>query len=91
MLPHDMCLLVQCITQQPGSQHTDATLCRRPDLTAEKFIPNPFMSLVEQHVPPSMLCHYLRAYRTGDLVRWRPDGTLDFLGRIDRQVRWCTL
>ena len=59
----------------------------RPDLTAEKFIPNPCLGLVAQHMLPSMAPYYERAYRTGDLVRWRPDGTLDFLGRIDRQVK----
>ena len=59
----------------------------RPDLTAEKFIPNPCLGLVAQHMLPSMAPYSERAYRTGDLVRWRPDGTLDFLGRIDRQVK----
>ena len=34
-----------------------------------------------------MLQHYQRAYRTGDLVRWCPNGTIEFLGRIDRQVK----
>ena len=29
----------------------------------------------------------LALYRTGDLARWRPDGTIDFLGRIDHQVK----
>ena len=47
----------------------------RPDLTAEKFLPNPFGGPGE------------RIYRTGDLARWRPDGTIELLGRIDFQVK----
>ncbi|MEI6526919.1 MAG: amino acid adenylation domain-containing protein, partial [Planctomycetota bacterium] len=48
----------------------------RPDLTAERFVPNPFSK-----DPDS------RLYRTGDLCRWRDDGTLEYLGRIDHQVK----
>ncbi len=48
----------------------------RPELTAEKFIPNPFSS------EPGA-----RLYKTGDLVRYCPDGNLEFLGRIDHQVK----
>ncbi|HJX27932.1 MAG TPA: amino acid adenylation domain-containing protein, partial [Thermoanaerobaculia bacterium] len=47
----------------------------RPDQTAEKFIPDPFG-------PPGS-----RLYRSGDLGRWRPDGELEFLRRIDDQVK----
>ncbi len=50
----------------------------RPELTAEKFIPNPF--LPDDH-------HGARLYRTGDLARWRADGALLYLGRIDHQVK----
>ncbi len=47
----------------------------RPDLTAEKFIPDPY--------GPSGG----RLYRTGDLARWLPDGNIEFLGRMDHQVK----
>ncbi|MEU9835857.1 amino acid adenylation domain-containing protein [Streptosporangium sp. NPDC048047] len=47
----------------------------RPALTAERFVPDPYG-------PPGA-----RLYRTGDLARLRRDGTLDFLGRIDGQVK----
>jgi amino acid adenylation domain-containing protein len=48
----------------------------RPDLTASKFIANPFGDK-----PGS------RLYKTGDLVRYLPDGSIDYLGRIDNQVK----
>jgi amino acid adenylation domain-containing protein len=49
---------------------------QRPDLTQEKFIPNPFSQVPEA-----------RLYRTGDQVRFRSDGNLEFLGRRDNQVK----
>lgn len=46
----------------------------RPELTSEKFIPSPFS--------PGE-----RVYRTGDWVKWLPDGAIEYLGRIDHQVK----
>jgi len=48
----------------------------RPELTTEKFIPNPFINKAKT-----------RLYKTGDLARYLPDGNIEFLGRIDNQVK----
>jgi len=48
---------------------------QRPELTAARFIANPFTDSDD------------KLYKTGDLVRYRKDGTIDFLGRIDQQVK----
>ncbi|ARU62801.1 hypothetical protein CBW65_18855 [Tumebacillus avium] len=65
----------------PGELHIGGkSLARgylnRPELTAEKFIPHPFPA--EEGA---------RLYKTGDLACFREDGTIDFLGRIDDQVK----
>ena len=49
---------------------------RRPELTAEKFIPDPFGRKAGG-----------RLYRTGDLARYLPDGNIEYLGRVDHQVK----
>jgi acyl-CoA synthetase (AMP-forming)/AMP-acid ligase II/acyl carrier protein len=48
----------------------------RPELTAQRFVPNPFSALAGA-----------RLYRTGDLARYLPDGRIEFLGRLDHQVK----
>lgn len=65
----------------PGELHIGgAGLARgyinHPELTAERFIPNPFQG----HSGG-------RLYKTGDLARYRPDGSIEFLGRLDQQVK----
>jgi acyl carrier protein len=47
-----------------------------PSVTAERFVPDPFSSDLGA-----------RLYRTGDLARWNSDGLLEFLGRIDQQIK----
>ncbi|TNH43059.1 non-ribosomal peptide synthetase [Photorhabdus luminescens] len=53
----------------------------RPELTAERFVVNPFATAADKAKG------YTRLYRTGDLVRWLPDGNLEYLGRNDFQVK----
>ena len=68
----------------------------RPDLTAERFVPNPFLTdeggqwtvdRASAHRLRSTV--YSRLYRTGDLARYLPDGNIEYLGRIDQQVKIC--
>ena len=58
-----------------GGEGVTRGYLHRPDLTAERFIPNPYG-------PPGS-----RLYQVGDLVRYLPTGELDFLGRLDTQVK----
>ncbi|WP_442937379.1 amino acid adenylation domain-containing protein [Nostoc sp.] len=65
----------------PGELHIGGTglsrgYLNRPELTKEKFIPNPFKGAGESNL-----------YKTGDLARYLPDGNIEYLGRIDNQVK----
>jgi amino acid adenylation domain-containing protein len=51
----------------------------RPQLTAERFLPDPFAPTGEELSP--------RMYKTGDRARYRPDGQIEYLGRLDHQVK----
>jgi len=59
-----------------GGDGLAAGYWQHPELTAERFVPDPFSSDPQD-----------RLYRTGDLVRFLPDGQLEFLGRLDSQVK----
>ena len=65
----------------PGELHAggDGLACgylNRPEITAEKFIPDPFAAKSGA-----------KLYKTGDLARWLPNGDIEFLGRLDSQVK----
>ena len=73
--------LIPCPIGIPGELHIGgAGLARgylnNPELTAEKFIPDPFSA-----------DSTARLYKSGDLASWNPDGTLAFHGRIDQQIK----
>ncbi|TRU61739.1 MAG: amino acid adenylation domain-containing protein [Microcystis aeruginosa Ma_QC_C_20070823_S13] len=61
----------------------------RPELTQEKFIPSPFEE--QGLIPPTPLNkggnQWSKLYKTGDLARYLPDGRIEYLGRIDNQVK----
>ena len=59
-----------------GGEQLARGYLNRPDLTAAKFVPDPFSGIAGA-----------RLYRTGDLVRYLPDGNIEFLGRLDDQVK----
>ena len=59
-----------------GGIHVGRGYLNKPELTAEKFIPDPFSGNPKA-----------RLYKTGDLARYLPDGNIEFLGRIDFQVK----
>jgi amino acid adenylation domain-containing protein len=58
-----------------GGTNVGRGYLRRPSLTAEKFLPDPFGE------------ERGRLYRTGDLARWLSDGSIEFLGRLDDQIK----
>jgi thioesterase domain-containing protein/acyl carrier protein len=76
ILDKNLCLLPYGVPGELciGGEGVGAGYINRPDLTADKFIPDPFKE-------------GSRVYRTGDLARWEADGNIKLLGRIDRQIK----
>jgi len=71
-----------------GGEGTGRGYLYRPELTAERFIPNPLSDALQENMdiniayPPDD-----RIYKTGDLVRYLPNGYIEYLGRTDYQVK----
>jgi acyl-CoA synthetase (AMP-forming)/AMP-acid ligase II len=60
----------------------------KPELTAERFVPDPFASPEDEAMRTAQgAMRSARLYKTGDLARWRTDGTIEYLGRLDFQVK----
>src|SRR5207342_2420329 len=68
-----------------GGEGVTLGYLERPELTAERFVPDRFAE--ERGVAPDGAAAIALLYRTGDLGRWRPDGNLEHLGRLDHQVK----
>ncbi|MCP4655333.1 MAG: amino acid adenylation domain-containing protein, partial [bacterium] len=80
-VPGELCL---------GGQLLACGYRKRPALTAEHFVPDPFTGESDRRSAPSPTADRRRGgrlYRTGDLARYRSDGNVDFLGRLDEQVK----
>lgn len=86
-ITHVTCHIVDSTTLQPVPQGSTGELLtggagvaagyiNRPELTAQKFIPDPFSD-----IPGATL------YRTGDLVKMHEDGNIEYIGRIDSQIK----
>jgi amino acid adenylation domain-containing protein len=63
-----------------GGAGVAAGYLHNADLTAQRFVDNPYHDPFQDYPNP-------RLYRTGDLARWKTDGTIDYLGRNDHQVK----
>ncbi|WP_420574204.1 amino acid adenylation domain-containing protein [Kordia sp.] len=64
-----------------GAQNLSRGYLNRPELSAEKFVANPFAT------EEDLINGYDKLYKTGDLVRWLPDGNVAYIGRNDFQVK----
>lgn len=59
-----------------GGANVGRGYLRRPELDAERFLPDPFSTATDA-----------KMYQTGDLARWQPSGDIEFMGRLDSQVK----
>ena len=59
-----------------------------PELTAGKFVPNPFINVqLERNHCQASIVNCQLVFRTGDLTRWLADGNIEYIGRVDHQVK----